>query len=292
MFLLYSAMIFCAGVRSILNKQNGRMNGEPSLFNFSRAFSAFVLFLILALVAGFQAHYPTIVYGAIYGVLFCGSCYSGLQALARGPLSITSSLVAFSLILPCIFGAVYLNEKIDAFDILGFACILAAILLMNRKSTQKDRKEKNIVKFKKGWAAYVVVTIVCDGLHAIVKTLHQKEFPGLYRYEFMCAGMLVGMVVFAFFSLKNKSIIKKRGKILARKGAIYGSVAGIANGMYNYLILYLAGLESATALFPIVSVATIAMSLLSGCLLFKERLNKSQLCGILYAAAAIFFIKI
>ena len=292
MLLLYSAMIFCAGFRSILNKQNGRMNGEPSLFNFSRAFSAFILFLILTLISSYQIHYPTIVYGTIYGILFCGSCFSGLQALARGPLSITSSLVAFSLVLPCVFGAVYLDETISAFDILGFVFIIGAILLMNKKDTVKKQEQQDEMKFKKGWAVYITATIIFDGLHAIVKTLHQKNFPGLYRYEFMCIGMFIGMIVFAFLTFKNRSIIKERGKKLTQKGALYGIVAGIANGMYNYLVLCLSGLENATALFPIVSVSTIAVSLISGRLLFKERLNKIQICGVLFAATAIFFIKI
>ncbi len=290
MFLLYSAMIFCAGFRSILNKQNGRMNGDPSLFNFSRAFSAFVLFLILALISSSKIHYPTIAYGAIYGVLFCGSAFSGLQALARGPLSITSSLIAFSLVIPCVFGAIYLHETISVFDALGFFLIIGAILLMNKKNA--ITKKQNEVKFQKGWAVYITVTIVCDGLHAIVKTLHQRNFPGLYRYEFMCVGMLVGVIVFAFLALKNRDSIKDHGIKLAQKSAGYGAIAGIANGMYNYLVLYLAGLENAMTLFPIVSVATIAMSLISGWLLFKEHLNKAQLCGVLFAAAAIFFIKI
>lgn len=289
MFLLYGAMIFCAGFRSVLNKQNGRMNGEPSLFNLWRAVSAFVLFLLLALISGFQMHYPTLIYGAIYGVLFCVSCFSGLQALSRGPLSITSSLVAFSLVLPCVFGAVFLHETIGVFDVIGFVFIIGAILLMNRKKTEKSQ---NQVKFKKGWGVFIAINIVSDGLHAIVKTLHQKSYPGLYRYEFMCVGMLVGILVFAILTLKNREEIKARGNKLVKKGVLYGAVAGIANGMYNYLVLYLAGLESAMVLFPIVSVATIAVSLISGWLLFKEHLNKTQLCGVLCSAVAIYFIKI
>ena len=303
MFLIYGVTVLCAGIRSILTKQNGRMNGSASLFNFLRAFSAFVLFGVLALINGFQIHYPTILCGVLYGILFYGSCFCGFRAMSRGPLSITSSLVAFSLVIPCIFGAVFLQEKITAFDMIGFVLIAGAIVMMNKKEHsashhgfsayhQETKEKENEPKFKKGWWIYVIGTILCDGLHAIIKTVHQRNFPGLYRYEFMCIGMLVGSVAFTFLMLKNRRIIKERGKEKATKCVLYGAIAGIANGVYNYFVLYLAGKESAMALFPIVSVATIAIGLISGWILFKERLNKMQIVGVIFAAAAIFFIKI
>ncbi|MBQ8319313.1 MAG: EamA family transporter [Clostridia bacterium] len=303
MFLIYGVTILCAGVRSILTKQNGRINGSASLFNFTRAFSAFVLFGILALISGFQIHCPTLLYGVAYGILFFGSCFCGFRAMQRGPLGITSSLVTFSLVIPCVIGAVFLEEKIGLFDIIGFVLVAVAIVMMNKKKRatshhgtssyhEEVKKAENEPKFKKGWWIYVLGTIVCDGLHATIKTLHQTSYPSLYRFEFMCVGMLVGSVAFLFLMYKNRRIIKERGKERGIKCAVYGVIAGIANGAYNYLVLYLAGTESAMALFPIVSVATIAIGLLSGWLIFKERLHKMQIVGVLIAAVAIFFIKI
>lgn len=296
MVLIYGATILCAGIRSILTKQNGRMGASGSLFNFLRSFSAFTLFAVLAVASGFDMHTPTLLWGLLYGALYCGSCFCGVRAMARGPLSITSSLVAFSLIIPCVFGAVFFQESIGVFDIVGFVLIAAAILAMNQKkspSKTQDTKEcSGGVKFQKGWWVYVLGTVLCDGVRSIIKTIHQKSFPGLYRYEFMCVGMLVGSVVFTLLLLKDWRQVQEKGKQTALKGSVCGVVAGFANGTYNYLVLYLAGLESAVVMFPIVSVSSIAISLIAGRLLFKERLNMLQIVGVILAAAAIFFIKI
>ena len=108
----------------------------------------------------------------------------------------------------------------------------------------------------------------------------------------MCVGMLVGSVVFALLLLKDWRQVQGKGKQTALKGSVCGVVAGFANGTYNYFVLYLAGLESAVVMFPIVSVSSIAISLIAGRLLFKERLNMLQIVGVILAAAAIFFIKI
>jgi len=304
---MYCAIIVCASTRSIFTKQNGIIGGSAPLFNFTRALSALILFSVMSVFGGFSFHYPTIIYGTAYGVLFFCSCCCGCNAMARGPLGITSSLVAFSLVIPCLFGVFFLKEKINGFDITGFALIIVAIILMNRRVKAVQESESDIktdtktadekassknIGYKKGWGFYVAATILSDGISATIKKIHQVNYPGAYCKEFMCFGMFFGMLLFIVLIVKNRKNIRERGKTRKKKSILYGSVGGIANGLYNYLILVLAGLEGATALFPIISVSTIAASELSGRVIFKERLNVFQIVGIVLAMVAIFFIKI
>lgn len=298
---MYCAIIVCASTRSIFTKQNGIIGGSASLFNFTRALSALILFSAMSVFGGFSFHYPTFIYGTAYGVLFFCSCCCGCNAMARGPLGITSSLVAFSLVIPCLFGVFFLKEKINGFDITGFVLIIVAIILMNRRVKAVRERETyfktetdspNNTGYKQGWGFYVAATILSDGISATIKKLHQVKYPGAYCKEFMCFGMFFGMLLFIALIVKNKNNIRESGKERKKKSILYGSVGGIANGLYNYLILVLAGLEGATALFPIISVSTIAASELSGRVIFKERLNAFQIVGIVLAMVAIFFIKI
>ena len=289
-FLIYIATVLCAGVRSVLTKQNGRMGGIEVQFNLLRALSAFVLFGALVLMGGGAMHPPTVLYGIAYGFLFFGSCVCGLRAMALGPLSITSSLVAFSLVLPCLFGALVLKEPIRLPDAVGFVLIVAAVLMMNRRT--RGGVQSGGAKFKRGWGVFLCGTVVCDGLHAIVKTLHQRSYPGLYRYEFMCTGMLVGTLLFLLVALQRRRVLAESERALVIKSSVCGAAAGIFNGLYNYFVLYLAASESAMALFPIVSVATIAVGLLSGRLIFKERLNRLQLGGVFVSMLAVLLMKI
>ena len=284
---MYCAIIVCASTRSIFTKQNGIIGGSASLFNFTRALSALILFSAMSVFGGFSFHYPTFIYGTAYGVLFFCSCCCGCNAMARGPLGITSSLVAFSLVIPCLFGVFFLKEKINGFDITGFALIIVAIILMNRRvkavreretyfKTETEKDSPNNTGYKQGWGFYVAATILSDGISATIKKLHQVKYPGAYCKEFMCFGMFFGMLLFIALIVKNKNNIRESGKERKKKSILYGSVGGIANGLYNYLILVLAGLEGATALFPIISVSTIAASELSGsvcsaCFFLKKR---------------------
>ena len=119
--------------------------------------------------------------------------------------------------------------------------------------------------------------------------------------------MLVGVLLFGIITIVG---YKKGGYISSsvtdsnalREGAgararlylplLYGCAAGIANGMYHYLVLYLSSKENATVLFPILSVSTMAASIILGRLIFKERLTRIQLIGLFTAMLAVLFIKI
>lgn len=287
--LTYVLAVICAGTRSFLTKQNGKTGGVDAQFNLMRAFSALLLFGVLSLIFGFEPHLPSILYGAVYGLLFFGSCICGLRALALGPLSITSSIVAFSLVIPCMYGALILGEEISVGDAGGFVLIVAATLLMN--STHKKKNDSN-AQFKKGWALYLVGTVLFDGVRATIQTVHQRSYPGLYRYEFMLIAMLVGTLLFAIMSYRKREEIKNSEAKSKVRCTIYGTCAGIANGLYNYFILALAASEGATVLFPILSVTTMAASLALGKIIFKEKLSLLQALGVLAAMLAIFLIKL
>jgi drug/metabolite transporter (DMT)-like permease len=105
-------------------------------------------------------------------------------------------------------------------------------------------------------------------------------------------GMLVGSLLFIILVIGKREAIRRSDRSVSLKCTFYGAVAGVANGMYNYLVLCLAAAENATVLFPIISVSTIAMSLISGRILFKERLTLPQIIGVLVSMVAILFIKL
>ena len=174
----YLLAITASGTRSVVNKKASAA-GNGSFFNLIRSSSAFLIFAILAIISGFDMHPETLGYAVLYGLFVFTSCVFGLKALESGPLSITSSLVSFALVIPSVYGAVRYNEPISVLDIIGFVLIIAAILALKRKG------KSNCVKLKRGWVFYLVATIISDGCHSTIKVIHQRSYPGMYLYEFM-----------------------------------------------------------------------------------------------------------
>ena len=104
----------------------------------------------------------------------------------------------------------------------------------------------------------------------------------------MLFAMLLCSVIFAIVTLRKISL-KELNTI---KGKRYGVLSGLANGVANFFTLVLAGWESASVLFPIISAGTILSSLLCGRLLFKEKLKINHYAALAAGIAAVVFLKL
>ena len=74
--------------------------------------------------------------------------------------------------------------------------------------------------------------------------------------------------------------------------AKYALPAGVLMGFNNYLTLALASKLNASVLFPIVSVANIAIVWLIGILFFKEKLTVLQTIGLILGVSSIVLLKL
>lgn len=275
--LLYFLNVVCSSGQSVLIKHYAAGGGKNAPFNICRSFSAFVIFMAVALIAGFSIHIPTILLGVIYGLMLCGSMYTGFKALALGPMSLTGTIASFSLIVPVLFGLCFLREKLSVIGVIGIVLLLVSIVLINYKKGGE-------ISVK--WSVFSVLTLLFNGLCSVIQKIHQIRFPALYRNEFMVWAMLTTWFVLVTTSLFQKEQRKKMPFTLL------GVISGAMNGIANYIVLYLAALENATVLFPIVSAANTVAVWLHGRFMFKEKLTPSGIIGLVMGIAAVVLLKI
>ena len=279
--ILYFAVVACSASQSALSKLGGKRGAEPFRFNVYKAGFAFLLFICAFLITERTLHAPTILYGALYGACITVSMHCGYMALSIGPMSLTSMLATFSLIIPCVYGAVFLNETITAFAWLGFVFLVGALVCLNIKE-KKDTKKPS---FK--WAIYISLTILVNGISSVIQTMQQRDFPGLYRFTFMSAAMLVCVTSFAILCL-FKGVLFIRPK----STDYMGGTSGVLNGLSNFFTLWLAGLSFATLLFPLISASTMLAALLVGKFFFKEKLTKFQIIGFVLGVTSVILLNL
>ncbi len=276
-FFLYFLNVFCSTGQSVLTKRYASRGGKTTPFNLCKAFSALVIFAVVSFVTGFSLHIPTLLFGVFYGLIFCGSMYTGIKALSLGPMSLTSIIASFSLIIPVLFGLCFLNEKLSVIGVVGIALLLISIVLINYK-------KGGAISVK--WSVFSLLTLFFNGICSVTQKLHQIKFPSLYRNEFMMWALLVTWLVFLMISLFSP----KDGKKVTFN--LLGIVSGIMNGFANYIVLYLAALENATVLFPIVSAANTVAVWLLGRFVFKEKLTLGGIVGVSLGIVAVILLKI
>lgn len=277
--LMYIGIVLSSCIQSVAVKlYSNNKDTNVLAFNTIKASVIFLVFLALS-ITSFNLNTETLIFASIYGLALGASMYAGYLALRLGPVSLTSLIVSFSLIIPCVYGIVRFDEAVTLIKTVGFILLAASIFLTN-SNFDKSRPAS------KKWLIFVFVTLIANGVGASVQKEHQMRYPGLYLEEFMCISMLVATILFIVITLhKNKMQISKRT-------FGYGIASGVTNGAANFLTLAMAGMENATVLFPVVSAGTIIASVIAGKIIFGEKNSMLKYMAIILGIFAVIFLKL
>ena len=118
-----------------------KMSDNAAVFNGIKTFSALVLFGVMS-IWKFNYNADAIIYGGLYGICLCMSMYCGYKALSLGPLSLTSLIVAFSVVFPLLYGIVFCDEKLIVVRCMGFIFLALAIVAANVSGGASDDTRK------------------------------------------------------------------------------------------------------------------------------------------------------
>ncbi len=244
-------------------------------FNAIKVGTAFILFLLLSL-KGSCLHMPTILFASIYGILLFFSTLFGYLALKSGSMALTSLIVSYSVIIPCLFGFIFLGEALTIPKFSGIICLLVSMFLLRKKSDN--------IKAEKGWIFYILITFCCNGACSIIQKIHQIQYPAMYVNEFTVSSLFVAFIIFVIMSISKKEV-----KSIPSKG--YGALAGILMGTGNYLTLILSSKLDATVLFPLITIASMLINVSISKLLFKDKFNLIQLLGMALGIVSVLLIQ-
>ncbi len=257
-------------IASTKRKTNGLM-----YINTLKVGASLIFFLMISFYK-MQFHVPTVLFASVYGFALFFSTLFGYMALMHGSMALTSLIVSYSVIIPCIFGIMFLDEAVSFIRILGIILLLISMYLLKQQAEN--------IKMSKQWFVYVVITFLCNGICSVIQKLHQTVYPSSYCNEFMIYSIAVTFILFLAISIckkeeKNTGVMK------------YAVLAGILMGVGNYLTLVLSSKVDATVLFPIISVFSMLCNVIISKLYFKDKFSVMQLTGIGFGVLSVLFIK-
>jgi uncharacterized membrane protein len=196
------------------------------------------------------------------------------------------------IVISCLYGVIFLNERIGLWGGIGFMLMALAMVLLNfdfsRKRESVCGKEKK-PRISLKWALLITLTLLGDGFCQVSQSSHQNAYPGEHRIGFMLWAMLTWCVIY-FFAMLCKGNFKMGRAHL--RGDTYAVLSGLSNSFANYCILMLAALSATTLLFPTISVACMLGALLCGLLLFGEKLKLQQIVGFVAGVGSVFLLQI
>ena len=252
------------------------------------AVSGLLTIIVFFALSGFRFEFTAFSLVMAFAMATCAALYSiiGFRVLRMGNMSVYSMfLMSGGMLLPYIFGLVFLSETINPFRIVGIFVILAAVVLSNFGR----------ISFKPSFLILCLAVFVLNGFVSILSKCHQAngELALIKHFE------TVGSAAFVMYAGLAKFILSSIALLFCRKSK-QGNNAPFFSSKLSFLIilgaaaiggvsymLQLIGAKTlpATALYPMVTGGSIVFSSLSGLIFFKEKLSVFQIISVVLAFA-------
>ena len=274
------SVILSLSLQNVMKKGYTKRNGGGVyLFGVLTCLSATVFFAVTS--GGFKWNAGILPYSLAFAAAYVTTMVSSVMAIQCGSLSLTSLVVSYSLMVPALYGLIFLNESISFGFYPGILLLVISLVLINKP------EEKQPINLK--WILYVVLAFLGNGMCSVFQKMQQVAFEGAYKNELMIVALASGAVVLTIVSFI------KEGKQISnyiKNGWLFGLLSGLFNGILNLLVMILSGRVSASFMFPLISAGGIIVTYLISKWVYKEELTKRQFVGFILGIASVIFLNI
>ena len=279
--LLLILCIVTVSMQSVFKKQYSiKLDKGILLFNGISALFAMLFFVIAEPKPEFNA--GTSVYSAAFAAAYMISLYTWFAALRTGPFAITSLIISYSLIIPTLYGLIWLGEPFTLNIGAGFVLLAWSLYLITEK-----KKADKAMSLK--WLTYLVLAFVSNGMCSVIQKEQQIAFDGAYKCEFMMMALGIVVLIFAACIMINERKIIRECLLQA---IIPAALCGIANGVTNYLVMIVTAYIAASVFFPVLSAGNVVFVFVVSVVFFKENFSAKQLAGVAVGIASLVLLNV
>ncbi len=282
-YLLLLLSILCAVSNNLLlhkfaNRGLDSM-GDVVLFN-SLTSAVWILLLGGAgFIRGkFELTSGSIFWGVIYGCVIAMFLLSKMQAMATGPVSLTSFIGCSSLLISTAFGVFVLKEAASIAQAIGVLLLCAALFLIISPKADSARPS---------WKYWCIVFFIGSAATGIIFKLQQRSNAAAEVDEMLIVSAVTSAILLAAAAVIVAKHSENRLPRVPSGAFGYVAACGMVGCVYNRLNITLTGILPSVVFFPLFNGSVIVLSTLAGVLLFRERLNRKQISGMLIGAAAL-----
>ncbi len=265
-----------------------KTNKDTVFFNVIGSIGTVAFFAAAMIISesSFKVSLYTFISALIFGFITTAAQYFCLLSMSLGSMSFSVLFTYLSALIPTIFGCIYRSAMPTALQIIGLILMVVTFIL----SIDFDEKSGMSIK----WLLAVTGSFLGMGLVGVCQTVHQTsdfahEINGFLFWAFTFS-LVFFTLLYVPYGIKSKS----KGKYKKYKAIDWTSmiITGVFVGAINLLCLYLSGKLPSVIFFPIVNGGVIILSGLASILIFKEKLPKKKIAGLIIGIIATCIIGI
>lgn len=278
--IIICMIVLLSASSSVFSAIYGKQSkANPFLFG---TFSAFVACLFFLCYNKFQFVFDpyTLLLSCLFAFAYLACTIANIYAMMRGSVALTSLFSSFSLLLPTLFGILYWHEEAKPTFYIGLLLFCVAIVLSNNTKKEEtapgDAKSGGIDLL---WLLLATVVFFSNGSCSIIQTFHQKTGGIPFKAEFMIMALIIVFITNLILSLL---MLRKEIGSYVKPSALWGGLYGVCNAGINLGVMLLAsgGEINQSVFFPVISIGTIALVLVTSIVFFKEKLRPIQYIGV------------
>ncbi len=281
-YLMLTGAAMLLGADFALNKIYQRIYGTaPKAAFFFNSLLGIITAVIFFCINGFKLEFTvySFVMAGLMSALVMSYNIIGFRLLKSGTMAMyTLFLMTGGMVLPYIWGLLFLNESFSVLRTVGLIVILAGVVLSNFSGERVNIKQ----------IVMCVAVFVLNGFVSIVSKMHQSQtsFDSVNAAEFIILGgvfkFLLAGILFLVFKNKDSS---ESGDNSLKKAVIIITSSAFIGGVSYMLQLLGAKTLPATVLYPFITGGSIVFSALAGVTLFKERLSAKLIISVILCFA-------
>ena len=283
--LLFSIFLAVANNLLFHGFKNRGLRGMGDILLFNALLSVIWIVVFLVLNRGMAISVQSWIWGVIYGGINAAFLLCKMQAFATGPVSITSFAGCSSLLISTAFGVIFFNETFSLVQIAGVIILIVALFL-----TLANPKQKLDSKTSKTWYIWCFLFFICSGATGIVFKLHQASAVHKDINQMMLSAAITSAFLFLIFSIIVQKKTDKTLPMIKPPAFIYVIACGVVSSGYCRLNISLSGMLPSIVFFPIFNGSVILFASLSTAIIFREKITKRQILGLVLGTLALIMI--
>ncbi len=293
--LLLLLGIAMSGIYAVgLKPANTRCKNLAELQLFNGCFTGIAMLgaLITALCKGsLYIPFSGILAAAAFGIVFSICVFTNLKALEDGPLSLTTLIVNFSLIMPLGYSFFFLKESVTPQRIAGIGLLIVCIILFTNPKVTGEKKLSG------KWLGLSLLSMVCNGFLSVFSKIYAMDTDNAYSGPYLMFCYLfataTSLILFFFLDRHRKDHAHTHVHSFftpAMCGIIL--LVGVANFGLNLIVVLLATMMDGAIVYPAIQGGGPIIAAIVSRVLFGETISWKKAAAILLGAVAIVLLNL
>ncbi len=206
-----------------------------------------------------------------------------VAAMTVGPMSTTSLMVLYGMIIPALAGPIFWHEPFGPLQAAGIPVMLISLWMLREKDDKKNPAGKR-------WAFMAGLCFLLSGMAGVFEKIHQSTNGREERRMFLFSAFTIMFLLSLIGWLSRKK--HSRPPTSRRSVLLIGGISGLIVSLYSQINLTLAGNLDSLIYYPIANGGALLLTVLISAVVFRETLTGKRLAGFLIGLASIILLSL